>query len=299
MPILILGAGGFLGQHLARHFSAAGHVIIGVDHVPMGGVDEAVRLTLPDPALAQLIRQRQPQAVLFAAGRAQVGLSVELPLLDFEQSVVVWANTLEAVRLSGVACNTIFLSSAAIYGNPARLPITETDPIAPISPYGYHKMMCETLAEYYAQLYDLPIAILRVFSAYGEGLRRQVLWDICRKALKEPVIHLSGDGEETRDFIHAADIARAVECVLQYGASRATRYNIANGTSVTIRGVAETLMSGLGLSKPIHFSGEQRPGDPRHWQADITALRALGFRAQIAFADGARAYAQWASTQHG
>jgi len=297
MSIILLGANGFLGEHLARHFSTVGQTLVGVDR-DRPRLPELFQtweqVTLPTETLAATLAKHQPTALLYAAGTAQVGASVEKPFMDFELSVRVWASVLEAVRLSGVACRVVFFSSAAVYGNPTQLPIAETAPLAPISPYGYHKVMCEQLAEYYARLYGVATCSLRIFSAYGEGLQRQVLWDVCRKALTQPTLELHGVGDETRDFIHARDIARAVDCVLAQGEFNGGVYNLASGQSVTIHAIAQSILRALDLSLPINFNGQQRPGDPLYWQADVSRLRALGFQTAVDFPVGVQAYAQWA-----
>src|SRR5438552_189686 len=79
-----------------------------------------------------------------------------------------------------------------------------------LSPYGYHKRQAELICEEFSRVYALPTAVARIFSAYGPGLRRQVVWDICEKALATGKLELRGTGAESRDFIHAADIARGL-----------------------------------------------------------------------------------------
>jgi UDP-glucose 4-epimerase len=301
MKLLVIGAGGFIGRAVSEHFDQAGWLVGGVGRtlpdVPARGDGFWREMRLPDAGLAALLREWRPTLLVYAAGTALVAKSVEQPLADFEQSVAVWASVLEAVRISGIACRIVFLSSAAVYGNPARLPIAETHQSAPVSPYGYHKQMCEALSEYYARLYGVPVCSLRVFSAYGPGLRRQVLWEICRKVLTYSRVELMGTGDETRDFVHVADVARAIEVVAERGNFAAGVYNVASGTSTTIRDAAEKLVLALGRSVPVQFNGEVRPGDPLYWRADLARLSALGWAARMPFDDGLAAFARWAGAE--
>src|SRR5207248_3256916 len=121
-------------------------------------------------------------------------------------------------------------SSAAVYGQPDRLPVGETAPLRAISPYGEHRVVCETL------LRDsgLPAVVARVFSAYGEGLRRQVLWDICAKAINSAEVALDGTGDESRDFVHAEDVAAAVVVLIRKADFGGEPYNVATGVETRI-----------------------------------------------------------------
>ena len=206
--VLITGAGGFLGSHIAHHFGALGHSVAAVGRfaVTASGTGSYPNLwklggmTLPDQALHAIIRDFRPTLLVHCAGTASVADSMQQPYQDFCKTVQVCAFTLEAVRSCAPDCRFVLLSSASVYGNPESLPIPETAPLRPVSPYGYHKMLCETLAEEYATLHGMKVAVLRIFSAYGERLRRQVIHDICLK-FADPAtagVEVFGTGHESR-----------------------------------------------------------------------------------------------------
>jgi UDP-glucose 4-epimerase len=111
------------------------------------------------------------------------------------------------------------------------------------------------------QVYGLPTASVRIFSAYGLGLRRQVLWDICRKALSCEPLALMGTGKESRDFIHVGDIARALETVAMSAPMQGEVYNLASGREVTIMQLAEIILDTLGLDCQLQFDGMVPPRD--------------------------------------
>jgi UDP-glucose 4-epimerase len=220
------------------------------------------------------------------------------PLADFEGSVRIHAHVLDAVRRNAPEARVITLSSAAVYGNPQSLPIAEDSILAPISPYGYHKVLCETLLKEYYTVYGVQSAALRIFSAYGAGLRRQLLWDVCEKATAGEV-RLFGTGEETRDFIHADDVARACLAIAEGAPMHGEPYNVASGDETTVREVAERLVGEIAQGLPIHFTGEVRLGDPLRWQADISSVRALGFQPRVSLAEGVADYATWYESLRG
>ena len=298
--VLITGVAGFLGRYTAREFLRAGWQVVGLDDIGPEGAPEKIefhRLRLPSPALDSLIRKVAPGCCIHAAGRASVAASLQEPASDFRDGVVVTFELLDALRRCAPHCRMALLSSAAVYGDPASLPVRETDPVAPLSPYGYHKRQCELLLEEFARLYALPSFAVRIFSAYGPGLRRQVVWDICERALTTGRLVLHGTGSESRDFVHAGDIARGLAHLMEHAPAHGEIYNLASGTETTIREVATTLLAHLDLALQPEFNGQRTPGDPVHWRADLTRLKALGFSPTITLDHGLRDVAAWSSAE--
>ena len=140
-------------------------------------------------------------------------------------------------------------------------------------------------------------ADIRIFSAYGNGLRKQLLWDIYQKYQNTGRIELFGTGEETRDFIHVSDIVRAIELILAYDGPENV-INVANGEEVSIRELAEIYAGKLGADADVvSFNGMVKEGDPRNWRADISLLKKLGYEKHMALSDGIEAYVEWAREQ--
>jgi len=294
--VLIVGVAGFLGRYAAREFARAGWRVGWVDEVPPENAPPEIvyhRLHLPAPAFEELLATDPPEACIHAAGRASVSLSMTDPAADFQDGVVLTFSLLDALRRHAPACRFVLISSAAVYGNPPSLPVSETHPIAPLSPYGYHKRQCELLVEEFARLYAQPALAVRIFSAYGPGLRRQVAWDICARAIGTGRLLLRGSGNESRDFIHAADVARALVLLVERAPAEGEIYNLAMGREMTIRDLAKTLLAHLDLTMTPEFDGHSPPGDPRNWRADISRIAALGFHPTIPLDDGLRAAAIW------
>ncbi len=296
---LITGARGFLGARIASEFVGGGYRVAGLgrevvlpDQIAALGLASYRTAELSGPALSEMLAAEQPDVVVHAAGPASVTDSVGDPALDFQGTVGVTFEVLEAVRRSAPRARVVTLSSAAVYGNPAVLPVSECAAIAPVSPYGFHKHIAETLLHEFHQLHGISACAARIFSAYGSGLRRQVLWDVCEKAGAGSV-GLFGTGEETRDFIHADDVARAVRVLAENAPMRGEAHNVASGVETSIRELAEQVVALVSPDAPVVFSGVSRAGDPLRWRADISSIRALGFEPHVPLADGVAEYCQW------
>ncbi len=299
--VLVTGVAGFLGRYVARHFAREGWKVVGVDEIPPENVQlPAVayhRLHLPGADLSALLRAVGPAVCVHCAGRASVGLSMDDPAADFRGNALLTFELLDTLRQHAPACRFLLLSSAAVYGDPATLPVAETHPLHPLSPYGYHKRAAELLCEEFSRIYGLPTASVRIFSAYGPGLRRQVVWDICEKVLTTGRLVLRGTGAESRDFIHAGDIARALHLLATKAPAQGEIYNLSNGDEVTISELAGLLLKALGSSAEVQFDGVATPGNPLRWQADIAKIRALGFAPTIPLEQGIQAVATWSAAE--
>lgn len=299
--VLITGAAGFLGGYAARHFAAEGWRVVGLDLPATSGLDDTAiiyrQMELPGPGFADVLREFTPDVCVHAAGCASVGNSLDDPTADYRGNTVLVFELLEALRQHAPRCRFLLLSSAAVYGDPATLPVTEDHLVRPLSPYGYHKRQAELLCEEFATLFGVPAASARIFSAYGPGLRRQVVWDICAKALKTGTLELHGTGTESRDFIHAADIARGLHLLGTQAPCAGEIYNLSSGREVTIAELAAQLLAALGSSVRPVFNGASTPGNPRNWRADVSRIAALGFQPAIPLETGLREVAAWSRQQ--
>jgi UDP-glucose 4-epimerase len=299
--VLVTGVTGFIGRYIARQFTQAGWSVAGIgtrppENAPRQDLSHYYQIVLPSQDLAAIVQQFQPQVCIHCAGRASVELSVSDPASDFDASVSVTFNVLDTLRLHAPSCHLIYLSSAAVYGNPAQLPILESQACQPISPYGFHKLMGEQLCQEFFRVYNLPTTIARIFSAYGAGLRRQVIWDICQKVLTQTHIKLHGTGDESRDFIHGADVAKAMLVLAERSPGEASIYNLASGAETSIRELVNLIVAAnnsTSVKTGAEFDGELAAGIPRNWRADVTSIYNLGFTPAITFERGINLYAQW------
>ena len=150
----------------------------------------------------------------------------------------------------------------------------------------------------FRSVFGTKAAVARIFSAYGAGLRKQILWDLCTKCSGQGTIELGGDGMESRDFIHATDIAGAMLSILRGAEFTGETYNIASGREVSISELARLVLEEFGVpGSRLAFTGVKRAGDPRNWRADIARLQALGFRQSVDLRQGVADYVKWFKAQ--
>ena len=248
--VLITGVNGFIGK-AAKKFFEKKYDVYGID-IFGEPIDKQFILDMKMGEVKELLLKIQPDFIIHAAGGANVSKSVEVPKMDFENSVEVFYNLIDSIRIAKLQCKVIFLSSAAVYGNAKQLPIAEDVELTPISPYGLHKKMCEEIGTYYKFYYGIEICVLRIFSVYGPGLRKQIMWDMFQKFMLNNKIELFGTGEESRDFIYIDDFIKSIELVMN-AETKHTIYNIANGQAVTIREVAEIFSEIMCGENRIYF----------------------------------------------
>jgi UDP-glucose 4-epimerase len=296
--VLITGASGFIGRALARHFTKQQYKVYGIDRIPsenapLADLQRYEQIELPNPCLIQLLVDWRPDVLIHCAGRASVPAAMQDPYADYIDGPILTFELLEALRKNLPECAFLLLSSAAVYGNPLSLPVREDDSPAPISTYGFHKWQSELLCQEFSLVYNIRTVSARVFSAYGTGLRRQVVWDIVHKALLQKEILLQGTGHESRDFIHAQDIALAIEKILAHAPMRGENYNVASGKQTTILDLSAMILDFLDLDLPIRASGIAQPGAPLNWQADVSRLLALGYTPKISLEEGIRSFVVW------
>jgi UDP-glucose 4-epimerase len=282
MRVLITGARGFVGSSLAEYASKRGHEVLGIGRTTQAPSDWYGGYAWADVALSDLvpiINGFRPDLLLHCAGSASVGASFASPMDDLRANVLTLTNTLDGIRRSEVRPLVVFPSSAAVYGNPANLPVREDEPCRPISPYGFHKLAAETAAHEYATCYGVQVIICRIFSLIGERQRRLLLWDLYQQfAGESSEVVLQGTGDETRDFMHIDDLC---DIFLRFHESRTAflkgdyTVNCASGIETSVRAVAMQVKGILGSDKRLIFLGKQRLGDPSRWLADCSKLAPL------------------------
>lgn len=244
-----------------------------------------------------MMSELRPDVCINCSGAANVSASFLSPLQDFDLNVARVVQLLDSIRESGAGTRFVHLSSAAVYGNPVTQPVAESAVAAPLSPYGHHKRLAELTCAEYTQLFDVPTLSLRIFSAYGPRLRKQIFWDIFQKWKAGRHVQLFGTGEESRDFIFISDLCRAVQCVLDAGCFDGRTINVASGKSVTIRDATNVLLAELGTENGVSFSGDERKGDPSQWCANIEQLKSYGFEPKYDIYSGLKETAQWLKEQ--
>ncbi|MBP5493834.1 MAG: NAD-dependent epimerase/dehydratase family protein [Lachnospiraceae bacterium] len=296
MKVLVTGAAGFIGKKIAQCFLNKGYEVKGWDLVSDNEMFEIKSVDMMNySAVLSELKEYGPDIVIHCAGCANVSESVKNPERDFYGNVTITHHLLFALNECKLPdLRVVFLSSASVYGNPSRLPISENDELKPLSPYALHKEMCEKICKFFISNYGMDIKIARIFSAYGEGLKKQIFWDMYQKA-QNGKLEMFGTGNESRDYIHVDDVVQAIY-LLSVTDSKECVFNVANGEEVTIRNATELFAQIAGVEKEkIIFNGIVREGDPLNWKADITKISGIGYKQNVDIYAGLKAYYDWVS----
>lgn len=279
--ILVTGGAGFIGSHVVAALRAQGHAVHIAD------------LQAPDPFdlrtgdLPGLLRHVAPTAIIHLAGHAIVADSIADPHRDLETNLIPTFFLLEAIRAVCPLTPLLFASTGAVYGSHATRPFTEEDPVFPVPPYAVSKLAAERYCASYAAVYGLRTASLRLFSVFGPGQRKQVVYDLVRKLLANPTrLEMFGDGSQVRDFNPVANIATAFLVALHRAAFTGEVYNVGGPEALSIQTLAERLSEILGVSPEFSFTGANRNGDAECWLADSSKLLSLGYHPGISLRQG-------------
>ncbi len=279
---MVTGAAGFIGRHVLRALVADGYDAVGV-----GRGTEHERLTREklSPLSAGL------SLVVFCAGGSAVGQSHEAPLADFEKTVPPLAELLELMRTHSPTARLVLLSSGAVYGDAGHFPTSEDMPARPISPYGFHKRISEELCLSWARNYGVRAAVVRLFSVYGPGLRKQLLWDACNKA-RAGEHQFLGTGREVRDWLHIDDAVALILAVARVASAEVPIFNGGTSVPTPVAAVVAQVFDALRV-RGFEFVGAGRPGDPPQYLADITRARSLGWHPKMDVQQGVAEYVRW------
>ena len=292
--LLIIGSEGFIGKNAMLFFEEQGYDVYGADIFTREG-NKYFLLDGEKSDFQKIFMQQRFQLCINASGMANVGLSFEDPIRDFSSNVSNVLNMLESIKKYNPECKFINFSSAAVYGNPESLPTKENSRIHPLSPYGYHKYFSEQICRGYHHLHKLSTLSLRVFSAYGRGLKKQLFWDIYNKVKQSTnnEITVSGDGTESRDFIYILDLLHAIHKLIDKIEFQGQAINVANGEEILIKNAIGTFINKIGPGMRVRFDNTTREGYPKNWKADISILKSVGYESQYGLERGLGIYVDW------
>lgn len=300
---IVLGAAGFVGRHVARALARQDCRVLGVGHgnwtqseVREWGISDWLNADISIEALDRLTNGDVPRCVVHCGGSGVVSYAYANPLSDFQRVTQSTAEALEWIRMNA-SSNTRFVlvSSAAVYGDQGDSDASENSVRAPISPYGVHKLTAEALCESYSRFFGVPSSVVRLFSVYGEGLRKQLLWDALSK-FSRGERQFFGTGNELRDWIHVDDAANLLALA---GLTTQSTFEVYNGGGgqATTRQILERLADAHGYAGEIHFNGEVHRGNPRRLTSNCGhASRSLNWGPQVQLAEGLVRYAAWFRT---
>ncbi|MDO8527702.1 MAG: SDR family oxidoreductase [Deltaproteobacteria bacterium] len=303
MKVFITGGAGFIGSNVIRYFIDRNHEVVVLDNLSSGYLENIpkspkVRFIEGDIRDKEILNKSMPgcDAVVHLAASVGNARSIENPNLDSEINVIGTLNILETARKNDIQ-KVVYSSSAAIFGEPQQLPIDETHRFAPDTPYGVSKLAGELQALSYAKLYGMDCVALRYFNVYGPNQRFDAYGNVipifATLKLKRESLTVFGDGEQTRDFVHVADIAQA-----NYLGATQTKvtgaYNIGSGERITLNQLTQLFNELEGVpTSPVVYA-PPRKGDVRHSLANIEKAKTnLGFKPTKKIGDGLKEYWNW------
>jgi nucleoside-diphosphate-sugar epimerase len=303
---VVTGGAGFIGSNIAAALSERGDEVVVLDDLSSGyagNLDRLPSVKLIEGSIidAELTAEVARGAEVVFHHAASVGnkRSIDDPRRDAMTNVLGTVNVLEACRRAGVR-KIVYASSAGIFGELKELPIGESHPLEPDSPYGASKLAAEKECLAYGKLYDLEAIALRYFNVYGPHQRFDQYGNAIPifvfQMLRNEGVTIFGDGEQTRDFINVRDVVQAnLKAGDSHGVSGA--FNLGSGTRISINSLVSHLAGSMAEQPEVRY-GPERPGDVRDSMADISlASSVLGFNPSVALPAGLAEYVAWARSE--
>jgi UDP-glucose 4-epimerase len=296
--IIVTGGAGFIGSHIVDAYVAVGHEVVVIDSLWAHGggrrdnvSDRAnfVHMDVRDESIARIFHEFRPHLVNHHAAQHSVAISSRDPQFDAQVNVLGLLNVLEQSVKSGVR-KVIFASSGATFGNVTHLPIDDTTPQFPVSPYGITKMVGEHYLRFYKNEHGLDFTALRYGNVYGPRQdpngEAGVISTFIGKFLTHQGVRIDWDGEQTRDYVYVADVAAANVAALERGSGMC--YVIGTGKRTSVNEIYRSLVEVTGFEAPV-TPGPKRPGDARDAQFDSSrAMRELGWTPKVDLLEGMR-----------
>ena len=295
--ILVLGGGGFIGRHLVAALNrekykiqVAGNNITHLAETNVeyfsGSLDNALYATCA-----------KPDVIFHLAGGASVAHSIQEPYNDFAKTLPHLSALLYKMQTDWPQAKLIYLSSAAVYGEYASDNTSINCSLKPISPYGLHKQLAEEMLKFYCRRYKLEIQIIRPFSVYGEGLRKQLLWDALNKA-KRGEFEYFGSGEQQRDWLYINDFIDFLLHIMTQTLTEKNRLlNAGTGVGIPIKEVLTILLHTAGYQNNPIFSSIGKLGDPDNLVSCFQEQKEYPQLNQTSLQQGLERYVAWFKQQ--
>ncbi|MGN0941861.1 MAG: NAD-dependent epimerase/dehydratase family protein [Selenomonadaceae bacterium] len=309
MKVLVTGGAGFIGSHLMRCLVENGHEAVAVDDLSCGQREnllpdmDLIEENILSDKFAGIVASGGYDSIVHLAAQTMVSTSMDDPLLDARQNILGTISVLEAARRAGVG-RVIFASTAASYGDvPEKdLPVKESHKQAPMSFYGLSKTTVEHYLDVYHQAFGIDYVVLRFANVYGErqgnGGEGGVISIFCNAIANGKDITIFGDGEQTRDFVYAGDIARGILAALKAPKKAANvAYNLSTQTETSLRELVSVLCNVSGR-KIIPKYGPERAGDIyKSMLSNGRARRGLGWAPVTSLEQGLKATYEYFKSQ--
>jgi UDP-glucose 4-epimerase len=296
MRVLVTGGAGFIGSHVVDAFVAAGHEVSVLDDLSTGRRENLnprarfYQLDVQAAAVADVFRQERPEAMCHHAAQMDVRRSVADPVFDARVNLVGLLNLMEHGRQNGLRRVLFASTGGAIYGEQETFPAPETHKLEPVSPYGVAKLASERYLFFYSVAYGISYTALRYANVYGPRQNPHgeagVVAIFAEKLLRGEQPIINGDGKQTRDYIHVADVVRANLAALTSDFVGAL--NLGTGVETDVNTLFRHLRT-LCESAASEQHGPAKPGEQQRSVIDSTlGRRVLGWQPQLGLEEGLR-----------
>jgi UDP-glucose 4-epimerase len=292
MKILIFGSKGYIGSNLLTYFREKNINVYGSDVLTDRSDKKYFEISTINSNFDILFKTHCFDVCVNCSGASSVPNSFIDNELDFELNTVNVYKILNSIRSNNPSCKFINISSAAVYGNVSYIPVNEASSLEPISPYGFHKQMSEIIVSEFYKIYGIKTCSLRLFSVYGVGLKKQLLWDIFQKWKNNEILEFHGNGNETRDFIYIDDLIKLIDLIIKNLEFKGDVINVANGDETKIKDIVTLMLNELG-ERDYTFNNITRIGDPFRWKGDISKIQKIGYLKSVTIKEGIKKYVTW------
>lgn len=306
MEILITGGAGFIGSHILAQLQGRRDMDVVVfdnlssgskEHVP-AGMELVEGDVCDEAAVDALFADHHFDAVIHLAAQTMVPTSVEQPVLDCRINLEGVLHVLEACRIHGTG-HILFSSSAAVYGDNLHIPLKETERLVPTSPYGITKMTTEHYLRVYHELYGMDATVFRFANVYGERQGEKgeggVVSIFCKLLSQRQGITVFGDGNQTRDFVYAGDIAQAIIRALPLKGCHTM--NVSTGQETSINDLIRSFEKAVGYTVPVQYTAPRTGDILRSVLSNEALKRDLGFVPEMDLEEGIRRTYDWYRSQ--
>lgn len=306
MEILITGGAGFIGSHILAQLQGRRDMDVVVfdnlssgskEHVP-AGMELVEGDVCDEAAVDALFADHHFDAVIHLAAQTMVPTSVEQPVLDCRINLEGVLHVLEACRTHGTG-HILFSSSAAVYGDNLHIPLKETERLVPTSPYGITKMATEHYLRVYHELYGMDATVFRFANVYGERQGEKgeggVVSIFCKLLSQRQGITVFGDGNQTRDFVYAGDIAQAIIRALPLKGCHTM--NVSTGQETSINDLIRSFEKAVGYTVPVQYTAPRTGDILRSVLSNEALKRDLGFVPEMDLEEGIRRTYDWYRSQ--
>lgn len=301
MKVLVTGGAGFIGSHLTDALLAKGHAVHVLDNLYSGKKAQVPaaatfhELDILAPETAELIRTSGFDAIFHLAAQMDVRRSVAEPSYDAQQNILGSLNLLEAAVAGGVQHFLFASTGGACYGEQTQHPAPESHPLFPDSPYGIAKVAVEHYLRVFRNVHGLKWTALRFANVYGPRQNPKgeagVVAIFAQRLLQGNPPVINGDGKQTRDYVHVADVVSGALAAFEHGLEGP--YNIGTGVETDVNEVFHAL-NALAGATATEQHGPAKVGEQQRSVLDCTKLmQATGWKPQYNFRDGLAATFEW------